>query len=100
MSVNLKMTRFGMCVSVNLTNNDSGYEVNTAGILSKIEDLLGQIEFFENVDIEIKKSSESNSDDETFSLYPDDGITITSYGAVGDMSFSTMNDTIVLDPKL
>ena len=56
MSVNIKMNHYDLCVSVQLSTSDD-YEVNTNGFLSTLEDFLSKLEFYENVDIEIKREA-------------------------------------------
>ena len=56
MSINIKMNRYDICVSVQLSNSEeSEYEVNTNGFLSKLEDFLSKLDLYDNVDIEIKR---------------------------------------------
>lgn len=56
MSINIKMNRHDICVSVQLSNSEeSEYEVNTNGFLSTLEDFLSKLDLYDNVDIEIKR---------------------------------------------
>ena len=56
MSINIKMNRYDICVSVQLSSSDeSEYEVNTNGFLSTLEDFLSKLDLYDNVDIEIKR---------------------------------------------
>lgn len=57
MSINIKMNRYDICVSVQLSNSEeSEYEVNTNGFLSTLEDFLSKLDLYDNVDIEIKRA--------------------------------------------
>lgn len=56
MSVNIKMNRYDICVSVQLSNSEeSEYEINTNGFLSTLEDFLSKLDLYDNVDVEIKR---------------------------------------------
>lgn len=56
MSINIKMNRYDICVSIQLSSSDeSEYEVNTNGFLSTLEDFLSKLDLYDNVDIEIKR---------------------------------------------
>ena len=73
--INLKMKRYGLSVTVNCSNSDDAYMLNTAGFLPVLEEFLQKLDDFENVEVEITNQKE----DECFSLdnIDEDEITIS-----------------------
>lgn len=93
MSVNIKMNRYDICVSIQLSNSEeSEYEVNTNGFLSSLEDFLSKLDFYDNVDIEIKRAPPPS-----INLYTDTntGWPFTGAGASDTITISTTDSSTV-----
>lgn len=62
MSILIKMERHDMYISVDLSTED-GYYINNDGFLSTLEEFIQKLDLYENVSVEIKRVTESDSDD-------------------------------------
>lgn len=64
--INLKMKRYDMSITVECDINGNVYDntmVNTAGILTRIESLLSDLDLFDIVNVSIQKNVDSVSED-------------------------------------